>query len=75
MIKGAKIILAEGCGLGVRRFPAFGGGNWNNGANCGSCYFNLNNAASNTNTNNGSRPLFIPVPLMIYPRYKVRETL
>ena len=31
------------------------GGNWNNGLHVGSRYLNLNNAASNTNTNIGSR--------------------
>jgi hypothetical protein len=31
------------------------GGNWNNGANCGSRCSNWNNAASNSNNNIGSR--------------------
>ena len=34
------------------------GGNWNNGSNCGR-YVNVNNAASNANTNIGSRSLYI----------------
>ena len=34
--------------------PALFGGNWNNSANCGAFYANLNNTASNTNTNNGA---------------------
>jgi len=29
------------------------GGNWNNGASCGSAARNANNARSNANTNNG----------------------
>ena len=32
------------------------GGNWNNGANAGVFYLNLNNARSNSNTNIGARP-------------------
>ncbi len=31
------------------------GGNWSNGANCGSRSRNANNARSNANTNNGAR--------------------
>lgn len=34
---------------------AIRGGNWNNGSNAGVFYLNLNNAASNTNTNIGFR--------------------
>lgn len=36
-------------------FAAIVGGSWNNGLHVGSRYLNLNNAASNTNTNIGSR--------------------
>lgn len=39
--------------------PAIFGGNWNNGSNCGSGYVNLNNAASNSNSNIGGSPLII----------------
>jgi hypothetical protein len=31
------------------------GGNWSNGANAGLFYLNVNNAASNSNTNIGGR--------------------
>lgn len=34
---------------------AYRGGNWNNGANAGVFYLNLNNARSNSNTNLGFR--------------------
>ena len=34
------------------------GGNWNNGANAGVFYGNLNNARSNVNTNIGGRSAF-----------------
>lgn len=33
------------------------GGNWNNGANAGLSYWNLNNTSSNANVNLGGRPL------------------
>ena len=33
------------------------GGNWNNGANAGPSYWNLNNAASNARLNNGRQTL------------------
>ena len=33
------------------------GGNWNNGANAGVFYWNLNNTSSNTNVNIGSQTL------------------
>ncbi len=33
------------------------GGNWNNGANAGISYWNLNNSSSNTNVNNGRQTL------------------
>ena len=32
------------------------GGNYSNGANCGSRYLNLNNQASNSNSNLGASP-------------------
>lgn len=35
--------------------PALVGGNWNNGVHVGGRYVNLNNLASNTNANIGSR--------------------
>ncbi|MBQ8618442.1 MAG: hypothetical protein IJ418_13180 [Clostridia bacterium] len=35
--------------------PAIVGGRWNNAGRCGSRYVNLNNLASNTNANIGSR--------------------
>ena len=33
------------------------GGNWNNSANAGIFYWNLNNSSSNTNVNNGRQTL------------------
>jgi len=39
---------------------AIRGGNWNNGANAGAFTLNLNNAATNTNTNIGFRCVFRP---------------
>jgi hypothetical protein len=38
------------------RFVPLRGGNWNNGANAGLFYLNLNNARSNSNSNIGFRP-------------------
>ena len=38
---------------------AHAGGNWNNGANDGLFYWNLNNDSSNANTNIGSRLLMV----------------
>jgi len=50
------------------------GGNWNNGANAGISYWNLNNSSSNTNLNIGRQTLirnlvlkfalYIPHPLV-----------
>ncbi|GAB6276227.1 MAG: hypothetical protein SAMD01599839_07670 [Rectinema sp.] len=37
------------------RFP-LRGGNWNNGANAGLAYLNLNNRRANSNNNIGFRP-------------------
>jgi hypothetical protein len=37
------------------RFVPLRGGNWNNGANAGLFYLNLNNARSNSNSNIGFR--------------------
>jgi len=39
----------------MRRALALMGGNWSNAALCGASYVNLNNVASNTNTNIGAR--------------------
>ena len=39
--------------------PALFGGNWNNTLLCGGFYVNLNNTASNTNTNNGAAHLIL----------------
>ena len=41
--------------------PALFGGNWNNTLLCGRFYVNLNNTASNTNTNNGAAHLILKV--------------
>lgn len=41
--------------------PALFGGNWNNTLLCGGFYVNLNNTASNTNTNNGAAHLILKV--------------
>lgn len=38
-----------------RRAAAYNGGNWDNGANAGLFYLNVNNAPSNANTNIGAR--------------------
>ena len=38
---------------------AYVGGNWNNGLNAGAFYFNLNNSASNSNTNIGASLSFL----------------
>jgi hypothetical protein len=37
------------------------GGNWNNGANAGLAYLNLNNRRSNSNNNLGLRPALLNV--------------
>lgn len=39
----------------TKRFP-LRGGNWNNGANAGLGYLNLNNSRANSNSNIGFRP-------------------
>lgn len=39
--------------------PTLLGGNWNNGANAGAFYFNLNNAASNSDRNIGTHLLHL----------------
>ena len=41
----------------MKRFP-LRGGNWNNGANAGLGYLNLNNSRANSNSNIGFRPAF-----------------
>lgn len=41
--------------LSLLLVPALVGGNWNNGVRDGGRYVNLNNLASNTNANIGSR--------------------
>ena len=38
------------------------GGNWNNGANAGVFYSNLNNPRSNSNGNVGARVAFVKLP-------------
>ena len=38
-----------------KRAKAYNGGNWGNGANAGLFYLNVNNSASNANTNIGGR--------------------
>ena len=41
------------------------GGNWNNDLNCGPFYVNLNNTASNSNSNNGAA---LPYPYKVPSR-------
>ena len=45
--------VLRGIGCVLARF----GGNWNNGANDGISYWNLNNSSSNANVNNGRQTL------------------
>jgi hypothetical protein len=45
------------------------GGNWNNGANCGSRCSNWNNAASNSNNNIGSRFACDDISNALHKRY------
>lgn len=44
---------------GLTGLTALLGGNWNNGDNAGPFNWNLNNAASNVNRNNGARLAFV----------------
>ena len=54
----SSLYYCDGVYLGSNTY-ALVGGNWNNGALCGPFYCNLNNAASNSNTNIGSRLSFL----------------
>lgn len=51
------------------------GGNWNNGANAGISYWNLNNTSSNTNLNIGRqtliRNILILHPVFLTPWWKL----
>jgi len=47
-----NFIFLSGVSAGDRLIA---GGNWNNGANCGSRYSNWNNSTLNLNSNNGCR--------------------
>jgi len=53
-----KLLKTKGFGVRV-------GGNWNNGLHVGSRYVNLNNLASNTNTNIGSRISYVKLIMHI----------
>lgn len=48
------------------------GGNVNNGANAGPCYFNANNAVSNANWNYGAALILIQRPAWPLMRYPCR---
>ena len=48
--------------------PALVGGNWNNGVHVGGRYVNLNNLASNTNANIGSRLSYLTITIYIARR-------
>ncbi len=43
----------------MRQVPLFSG-NWNNGSQAGSFYWNLNNLGSNSNRNIGAQAAFLP---------------
>ena len=58
-IRVRKTSLAFGF-CGVSAGAVLRGGNWNNGVNAGVFAANLNNAATNTNTNIGFRCVFVP---------------
>lgn len=46
---------------GLTGLTALLGGNWNNGVNAGTFYWNLNNAASTVNRNISSQAFFVKI--------------